>query len=219
MKSRHADAERLRPATLGPSIAIGCRLNRRRAPPPSLYCYPDGVGLGGLLCRLHERLRARPLPAAILRHRAARGDRAVFGEHGLPIAVLAAWSRCLMSSQLMCLPLALSLMRTSTQPPCRRSPSSTNLKSPLAKASSGVRPPSRFPVSAVPQLHGAAAVFALRNRPLEVAVVERMVFDLDRQALVGRIERGPARHRPGLEHAVEFQPQVVVQPASRHASE
>jgi hypothetical protein len=40
------------------------------------------------------------------------------------------------------------------------------------------------PVAAVPQLHGPAAVLALRNRALEVPVIEGMVFDFDREALI-----------------------------------
>ena len=39
-----------------------------------------------------------------------------------------------------------------------------------------------------------------------------MILDLDREALVVRIERRPARHRPGLEDAVELEPQIVMQP-------
>ncbi len=70
----------------------------------------------------------------------------------------------------------------------------------------------RRPVAAVPQLHRAAAVLALGDGALEVAVVERVVLDLHGQALVVRVERGAAGHRPGLEHAVEFEPQVVMQP-------
>ncbi len=38
-----------------------------------------------------------------------------------------------------------------------------------------------------------------------------MILDLDREPLVVRIERGAARHRPGFEDAVEFQPQIVMQ--------
>ena len=49
----------------------------------------------------------------------------------------------------------------------------------------------RHPVAAVPQLHRAAAILAFRNGPFEVAVIERMVLDLDRQPLVVRIERRP----------------------------
>ena len=41
----------------------------------------------------------------------------------------------------------------------------------------------RQPVAAIPQLHRAAAILAFGNGALEVAVVERMVLDLDRQPL------------------------------------
>ncbi len=52
-----------------------------------------------------------------------------------------------------------------------------------------------------------------RDRAFEIAVVERVVFHFDREPLVRRIERGPARDRPGLEHAIQLQPEVIVQPA------
>src|SRR3981189_2114169 len=67
------------------------------------------------------------------------------------------------------------------------------------------------PVAAIPELHRAAAILALGNGALEVAVVERMVLDLDRQPLVVRIERGAAGHCPRLEGAVEFESKVVMQ--------
>src|SRR5204863_5667289 len=41
----------------------------------------------------------------------------------------------------------------------------------------------RHPEAAIPQHHRAAAVFPFRDRALEVAVVERMVLDLNRQSL------------------------------------
>ena len=47
------------------------------------------------------------------------------------------------------------------------------------------------PIAAIPNHDGAAAILALRNGALEVAVVQRMVFDLDREPLVVRIEGGP----------------------------
>ena len=70
----------------------------------------------------------------------------------------------------------------------------------------------RLPIAAIPELNGAAAILALGDGALEIAVVERMILDLDRQALVVRVERGAAGDRPGLEDAIEFQPQVVVKP-------
>jgi hypothetical protein len=72
--------------------------------------------------------------------------------------------------------------------------------------------PLRRPIAAIPELYGPTAVLALGDGPFEVAIVERMVLDLDRQPSVVGIERGPARHRPGLEHPVQLQAQVVVQP-------
>src|SRR5580700_1910232 len=71
------------------------------------------------------------------------------------------------------------------------------------------------PETAVPELHRTAAVLTLRNRALKIAVVERMVFHLHRQALIGRIERWSARNCPGLEDSVPFQAQVIVQSTCR----
>src|SRR6185295_8725506 len=72
-----------------------------------------------------------------------------------------------------------------------------------------------LPSAAVPHLDGPAAVLALRDRALEIAVVERMVLDLDGQPLVARIERGPARHRPRAQDAVELDAEIVVQSRRR----
>ncbi len=69
-----------------------------------------------------------------------------------------------------------------------------------------------LPIAAVPELHCAAAILALRNGAFKIAVIERMIFHLNREALVVRIERGTAGDRPGLEDAVELEPQIVVQP-------
>jgi hypothetical protein len=69
----------------------------------------------------------------------------------------------------------------------------------------------RRPIAAVPEHHRAAAIFALGDGAFEIAVVQRMIFDFHRETFVGRIDRGAARHRPGLEHAVPFQAQIVVQ--------
>ncbi|MGY3587190.1 hypothetical protein ACVIF9_005867 [Bradyrhizobium sp. USDA 4350] len=67
-----------------------------------------------------------------------------------------------------------------------------------------------FPGAAIPELHRAAAILVFRNGAFEVAIVERMILDLDRQPLVMRVERGPARHRPGLEDAVKLQPEIIM---------
>src|ERR1700681_3750622 len=66
-------------------------------------------------------------------------------------------------------------------------------------------------MASIPELHDAAAILTLRNGAFEIAVIQRMVLYFDRQPLVVRIERGAARDRPGFEHTVEFQPQIVMQ--------
>ena len=52
----------------------------------------------------------------------------------------------------------------------------------------------------------------LRDRALEVAVVERVVLDLHCKAPVTRIEGWPLGHGPGLEDPVHLQAQIVMQP-------
>ena len=56
--------------------------------------------------------------------------------------------------------------------------------------------PSGSPEAAIPQHHRAAAILALWNGPFEIAVVERVILDLDRQALVGGIEGGALASPP-----------------------
>lgn len=68
-----------------------------------------------------------------------------------------------------------------------------------------------FPVTAIPKHDGASAIFALRDRAFKVTVVEGMVFDLDRQPLVGRIERWAASDGPGFEDAIKLQSQIVME--------
>src|SRR6185437_4879703 len=64
---------------------------------------------------------------------------------------------------------------------------------------------------AVPDDDVAGAVLLGGDHALERGVVERVVLDLHRHALVCRIERRTLRYRPRLQHAVEFEPKVVVQ--------
>ena len=75
-----------------------------------------------------------------------------------------------------------------------------------------VRIADRRPCAAIPHKHRAAAVFALGDRAFERAVVERMVLDFDREPLLAGDEARAARHRPALQHAVELQPKIVMEP-------
>src|SRR5579862_959190 len=69
----------------------------------------------------------------------------------------------------------------------------------------------RGPRAAIPDKHGAGTVLALRNRPFEGAVIERMIFDMNGEALLAGYETGTARNRPAFQHAVEFEPKVIMQ--------
>src|SRR5262249_54105856 len=62
-----------------------------------------------------------------------------------------------------------------------------------------------LPIAAVPQLHRTAPVFPLRDRALEVPVIEWMVLDLNRQALDLRVERRLPGDCPRLEHPIELE--------------
>ena len=73
----------------------------------------------------------------------------------------------------------------------------------------------RDPASPIPDHDGTAAILAFRDRALEGVVFDRMIFDADSKTLFVRIEARAARHRPALHHAVELEPQIVVQPPRR----
>src|SRR3954464_14148962 len=81
----------------------------------------------------------------------------------------------------------------------------------MAFLEAGMRIAVRLPLAAVPDQHGAAAIFAFRDGAFELVVFDRMVFDLHREPLLARYQAWPARHRPALHHTVEFEPQIVVQ--------
>ena len=52
------------------------------------------------------------------------------------------------------------------------------------------------PVAAIPELDRAATILVFRDGALEIAVVQRMILDLDGEALDAGIERRPLGHRP-----------------------
>ena len=92
------------------------------------------------------------------------------------------------------------------------------LELPFPQGALGVDDAFRHPEASVPEHDGAAAILSLRNGAFEVAVIERMILHLDGEPLFTRDEGGALGHRPGLEDAVELQPQVVVQAAWRRVS-
>src|ERR1700682_3338905 len=69
----------------------------------------------------------------------------------------------------------------------------------------------RRPMAAIPDHHGATAIFALRDGALEAVVRHRMILDVDGETLFTGIEARPARDGPAFHDAVELEPQIVMQ--------
>src|SRR5271169_1858436 len=70
----------------------------------------------------------------------------------------------------------------------------------------------RSPAPAIPDHHGAAAIFAFRDGAFERVVFDRMILDVNGETFFVGIEAWPARDGPALHHAVKFEPQIVMQP-------
>ena len=69
----------------------------------------------------------------------------------------------------------------------------------------------RLPITAVPKHDCSAAISTFGNRPFEVAIIERVIFDLDGEPFVMRVERRSFGHSPGFENAIQLKPQIIVQ--------
>src|SRR5581483_11286485 len=64
------------------------------------------------------------------------------------------------------------------------------------------------PAALIPDHDRAAAVFALGDRALEAVVFDRVVLDVDGEALFVGFEARAAGHGPALHHAIELEPQI-----------
>src|ERR1700686_512256 len=73
----------------------------------------------------------------------------------------------------------------------------------------------RRPMAAIPDHHGTAAIFALRDGALKAFVRDRMVLDVDGETFFAGIETRATRDRPAFHNAVELEPQIVMQPPCR----
>ena len=76
----------------------------------------------------------------------------------------------------------------------------------------------RRPCATIPDDDRATAIFALSDRSFEIGIFQRVVLDRDREALLARIQARASGHRPALEDALQSEPKIVVEPASRRAS-
>ena len=65
-----------------------------------------------------------------------------------------------------------------------------------------------LPQAHIPQHHRPAAVFALGDGALEIAVLERVVLHLDGEAFVAALQRRPFRQRPAAQHPVLLHAQI-----------
>src|SRR5947207_661346 len=71
----------------------------------------------------------------------------------------------------------------------------------------------RTPRSSVPNDDFAAPVLTPWNGPLEVRVVDGMIFDLYGEAFLAENEARPFRNRPAFKDSVELEPKVVMKTA------
>ena len=71
----------------------------------------------------------------------------------------------------------------------------------------------QLPGAAIPHDDVTRAVATRRDHPLEVEVLDRMVLHVHREVAHLRVERHALRHRPAHEHAVDLEPEVVVESA------
>src|SRR6266850_3084076 len=172
---------------------------------------PDRVGLGRAGLHRHKGFWRFAFTCGDLLHRASRRDRSVLVED---IVGLAFFGKIVaMLDQQPVGPLAaIAVVAHAHQHPTAMKLVAMQRKFQIALLEAPLRVVG-FPIAAVPELHGAAAILVLWNGAFEIAVVQWMIFHLHRQPLVMRIQRGAARDRPGLEDAVELQPEIVVQPA------
>src|SRR5262245_50618531 len=174
---------------------------------------PDCPWIGGPAAGGHERPGAASFTGGDLIHCAAGGNRAVLGQQS--VGVLAGELVAMLDEQQVVALAAVAVPALHAhEHPAAPELLAGHGELELALAERGTDVGGllvRRPEAAIPEHNGATAVFALGNRPLEVAVVERMVLDLDRQSFVARIAGGPLGYRPGLEYPVVLEAQVVVQ--------
>ena len=85
------------------------------------------------------------------------------------------------------------------------------LEEPALRAGPRILGLRRAVAPAVPDDDGAGTVVARRDHALEVGVLERVILDVDGEALVLGPDRGTLGHGPALQHAVHLEAEVEVQ--------
>src|SRR5690606_33144880 len=75
-----------------------------------------------------------------------------------------------------------------------------------------VRVAYRPPCPAIPQQDRSSAIISLGDDTLEGRIIDWVVLGSHCKPLVPRIEAGSPGHRPAFQDAVQFKPQIIVQP-------
>ena len=172
--------------------------------------FPDRVGGGG--GPDHEGFGGGLPAGGDVGHGAARRDRAVFVGERFAVAVAGGVVAVLDQQPVGALAAGLVVLDADQDPAAVQALAfEAELEVAVGQGLLGGLRAFRGPVAAVPDLDGAAAVLALGDGALEVAVAERVVLDLDGEALVVRVERRAAGDGPGLEDAAELEAEVEMQ--------
>ncbi len=120
-------------------------------------------------------------------------------------------SSFLCSSSHCSLPLRASVPPDQQEPPLELLAGQIEVQLAAGDGGRRVTGARRRPRAAVPHDHVAAAVLAARDHALEVGVLDRVVLHLHGQDARRRVQRRPLGHGPAHQHAVQLEPQVVVQ--------
>src|SRR4029453_16645187 len=63
--------------------------------------------------------------------------------------------------------------------------------------------------------HRAGTILLLRDRALEAAVFQRMIFHMHGKTPIGGVKARASCDRPALQHLGELEPKIIVEPARR----
>ncbi len=185
---------------------------RRFVVPFRRFGLPHRIGLGAFPGCQHEGLGAFAPARGDVGHLAAGGNRAVDGEQAIAVARLRAIVLVLDQQPVGAL-ATRAVKFHAHEDPAAAEPLAEKREFEIARRQGLLGRAVAFgnPVTAIPELDRSPAILALWNRTFEVAVIEWMILDFKGQTLVMGIERRAAGHRPGLEDAVQFEAEVVVQ--------
>src|SRR5262249_41914126 len=147
-------------------------------------------------------------------HRAPRGHGSVLGEGAISVARAVKGFAVLYEQPVVTTTVRTVVAHADQHPTAVQAlPFELEPESPLPQHIERSTLAFRLPETPIPQLHRAATVLPLGDGALEVSIIEWVVLDLDREAFHLRVEGRCPGDRPGLEHSIELEPQVIMQTA------